>query len=50
LRSFAFSESQLLDAFIYLDSAHLTPEQGLELVERLLVKSGAPPIPELSVS
>jgi hypothetical protein len=49
LRSFAFSESQLLDAFTYLDSAYLTPEQGLELVERLLAKSGSPPITELSV-
>jgi hypothetical protein len=38
----------LLDAFIYLDSAYLTPEQGLELVERLLAKSGSPSIAELS--
>jgi hypothetical protein len=50
LRSFAFSESQVLDAFTYLDSAHLTPEQGLELAERLLVMSGSPPIAELSTS
>lgn len=49
LRSFAFTESQVLDAFAYLDSAHLTPEQGLELSERLFAKSGAPPIAELSV-
>jgi hypothetical protein len=49
LRSFSFSETQVLDAFSYLDSAHLTPEQGLELAERLLVLSGSPPIAELSV-
>jgi hypothetical protein len=49
LRSFAFSESQVLDAFTYLDSAYLSPEEGLELSERLLAKSGAPPIAELTV-
>lgn len=49
LRSFAFTESQVLDAFAYLNSDYLDPEQGLELSERLLAKSGAPPISELSV-
>lgn len=49
LRSFSLGESQLIDAFIYLASAHLTPEEGLELAERLCRESGAPTIDELSV-
>ena len=49
LRSFSFTEAQVLDAFTYLDSAYLTPEQGLELSERLFEKSGAPPIADLSI-
>lgn len=49
LRSFAFTESQVLDAFIYLNSAHLDPEQGLELSERLMREAGAPTIAELSL-
>lgn len=49
LRSFALSESYVIDAFIYLDPEYLSPEDGLELSRRLFEKSGAATIDELSV-
>jgi hypothetical protein len=49
LRSFALSPATVLDAFAYLNSGVLSPEQGLELSELLFARSGAASIEELSM-
>jgi hypothetical protein len=49
LRSFALSPSHVLDAFTYLNSETMTPEQGLELSVQLFEVSGAASIEELAV-
>ena len=49
LRSFALSPAHVLDAFAYLNSPNFSPEQGLELSQRLFAKSGAASIDELSM-
>lgn len=50
IRSYAFGRQQVIDAFTYLGSTQLSPEQGLELAEQLFRASGAASIDELSIS
>lgn len=47
LRLKAYDWASLTDAFTYLDSPELTPEEGVELVRQLLVAAKAPTLEEL---
>lgn len=47
LRLKAYDWAGLTDAFVYLDSPEVSPEEGLELVRQLLAAAGAPPLDDL---